>query len=883
MSRNEFFGPYQDLNGAQRSGYIDIEVPNYIRQNLTDKFDLRYYQEEAITYFEEYLNNNSYSSTPHHLLYQMATGSGKTLILAANILELYKRGYRNFIFFVDSKDIIQKTQENLLNKSSNKYLFNKTININSQDIRVNQVSNFSTIQSSSINIYLTTVQGLHTQLNNPSENSLTFEEFQNKETVLLADEAHHLDAETKSESQRKKSEKENLNRWETTIKKLLHTNENNILIEYTATANLGEPSIRDKYEDKLLYQYPLRQYRKDKYSKEVNVLDADLDKMDRALYSAILSQYRLKIAEDAGIDSFKPVILMKSKTISLSNQNKSDFISEINTIDAERIKSLRGKLSGESGVLTQAFNYFEDKNISYSNLADEIQFAFSEEKILEINSRTDDNIEEKEYLVNTLEDRDNNIRVIFSVQKLTEGWDVLNLFDIVRLDGGTGPKTTVREAQLIGRGARYYPFKIDSTQDKYKRKFDDDIKHKYRALEELYYHSEHNPEYISDLKTELIQQGIKPEEGEQEEVDLRVKDNFKESRFWDTGRLFVNKKIDKLEFNIESIKQLELSEYKYEIRTGFITEDSLFNVEEASLSPETITKRFELSQFNQNVIYKAIHRNSFYTYTNLNTYFDSLDSLDTFVNSDEYLNKINVDVLAPQELFDSGLSQTHKVNIVQSVLDTLEDDIRGGVTESEGTTEFYAEPISEVVKNKTRNIHLNPESNDGEGIPISETTNSELRMDISSKDWYVYEEMYGTDEEKYFVNFINSAMKSLNSQFESVYLLRNEGLFQLHRFEDGKTMEPDFVLFVKKESSNSPEILQLFLEPKGDFLRENDEWKQEFLMEIESIYDISRENLYEDENIRLVGLPFYTEEMKSEFSESLSDALGVDNLYQSHH
>ena len=66
--------------------------------------------------------------------------------------------------------------------------------------------------------------------------------------------------------------------------------------------------------------------------------------------------------------------------------------------------------------------------------------------------------------VNTLEDKDNPIRAIFAVQKLNEGWDVLNLFDIVRCyearDSGKNRigKTTISEAQLIGRGARYFPF-----------------------------------------------------------------------------------------------------------------------------------------------------------------------------------------------------------------------------------------------------------------------------------------------------------------------------------------------------------------------------------------------------------------------------------------
>ena len=36
-------------------------------------------------------------------------------------------------------------------------------------------------------------------------------------------------------------------------------------------------------------------------------------------------------------------------------------------------------------------------------------------------------------------------------------------------------KTTISEAQLIGRGARYFPFKIEQGQDPFTRKFDDDV------------------------------------------------------------------------------------------------------------------------------------------------------------------------------------------------------------------------------------------------------------------------------------------------------------------------------------------------------------------------------------------------------------------------
>ena len=103
--------------------------------------------------------------------------------------------------------------------------------------------------------------------------------------------------------------------------------------------------------------------------------------------------------------------------------------------------------------------------------------------------------ENYQILVNTLEDKNNRIRAIFAVQKLNEGWDVLNLFDIVRCyevrDTGRARigSTTMSEAQLIGRGARYFPFVLPESNDRFRRKFDGDLENELRVLEELHYHS----------------------------------------------------------------------------------------------------------------------------------------------------------------------------------------------------------------------------------------------------------------------------------------------------------------------------------------------------------------------------------------------------------
>jgi type III restriction enzyme len=46
--------------------------------------------------------------------------------MAALILDLYRHGYRNFLFFVNSGQIIETTKENFLNPASAKHLIAPT-------------------------------------------------------------------------------------------------------------------------------------------------------------------------------------------------------------------------------------------------------------------------------------------------------------------------------------------------------------------------------------------------------------------------------------------------------------------------------------------------------------------------------------------------------------------------------------------------------------------------------------------------------------------------------------------------------------------------------------------------------------------------------------
>src|SRR5699024_4147791 len=98
-----------------------------------------------------------------------------------------------------------------------------------------------------------------------------------------------------------------------------------------------------------------------------------------------------------------------------------------------------------------------------------------------------------------------------------EGWDVLNLLVIVRLSDDSkvrGTKaTTMSEAQLIGRGARYYPFLLDGDRS-FKRRFDDDGKDSL-IMETIHYHTINEPQYLKNLVDALDEMNLPTGEDKQ--------------------------------------------------------------------------------------------------------------------------------------------------------------------------------------------------------------------------------------------------------------------------------------------------------------------------------------------------------------------------------
>ena len=660
----------------------------YLEKNFAENIELRDYQVEAFSRFFYYFEKYNKKEYPIHLLFNMATGSGKTLMMAGFILYLYKKGYRNFLFFVDTVNIIDKTKANFLKElNSSKYLFDKDIEIDNKKVEIKEVSNFNDVNKNNINIKFTTIGGLHSDLTNIKENSITFDDFKNYKIVLLADEVHHLDSATKNKQKALSKNLEEKGSWENTVEEILNKNKENILLGFTATVDLNNKDIKEKYLDKIIYKYDLKEFRKAGFSKEIKNISLDAKKYeDLMLQAMVLSQYRLKLAEKRLGIFFKPVILFKAqKTIAQSEENLKIFTKLIKNLTGEKIEKLykilikdfdREKLFEDKNdtkkLFEKVFNFFGKTKRDFENLAKELKRDFSQEKVLFTNNKSKDtkslsklareDLERTQKLLNSLEDKNNLVRAIFTVNKLNEGWDVLNLFDIVRLyntrdeghDGDrnrTAGKTTISEVQLIGRGARYNPFSLPEKllapnikDEKGKRKFDDSEENELRVLEEFYYHAKYNHKYINELQNELINQGLRDEK-EKVKITLKLKKDFKKTNLYKTGTIFINERILKDKSKITSFEYLK---FDTKINTNFSKTKKLFDGKEIE-DAETIDREFDLKFFGDNIIKKSIAKNEFFTFENIHSHFQILKSIDDLIENKKFLPSLKIRINSTKE------------------------------------------------------------------------------------------------------------------------------------------------------------------------------------------------------------------------------------------
>ncbi|ENT1625688.1 type III restriction endonuclease [Neisseria gonorrhoeae] len=635
-------------------------LPEFVSNNL--KYPFFEWQKSALENFVIFDRTSKLKdfpdikNRPTHLLFNMATGAGKTMMIAALILYYFEKGYRHFLFFVNKNNIVYKTENNFIDPTHPKFLFTEKILQGDTVIPIRKVETFSQY-SDGIEIKFTSIQKLYNDIHTERENQTTLADLHELNLVMLGDEAHHLNAQTKGKKQ-------------------------------------GE---------------------------------LDLEK--------------------------------------------------------------------------------------------------------EMNERTSDaEIERK-------------------------GWEHMVA------------AATVSEKQLIGRGVRYFPFAFEGKQPN-KRKFDNDMQHELRILEELFYYThDEQSRYIAELKNELRKDGYLPEKDDDKVLaTFKLKSEFADNKDFRELLIWANKKIPNPNAKSNNADSLQANPQtlSFQVHGNQLLQETQFTADENDETARQIgtqnnfTQTIKMSEMERHIFNKALHikgKNSQSLF-----HFDRLQSKLDIQNRNELQNKLlkdwQIEFLGLEQ--DKQVRPDDKLAGCLKILEMVEKHLNESDIPFIGTKEFTPKKLWEIF-----------------GTPKQKwVKKDDIKTAIATQnDWYVMDNFAGTGLEEALIQFISARLGDLKSQYD-VHLIRNEEVFKLNNFADGEGFMPDFVLLLKdKQKSSSDSVddflhYQIFIEPKGGHLVENDSWKEAFLKSITVEYGRDKILQKNTPHYRLIGLPFFTDHQKNgQFTE----------------
>jgi type III restriction enzyme len=576
----------------------------------------------------------------------------------------------------------------------------------------------------------------------------------------------------------------------------------------------------------------------------------------RMLLAIMISEYRQIVAENQLNKYIKPVILFKNPTnTDNSDKNYKDFVTLIEKLSIKDIDEVFK--TSDIKMLDKLYQYIKDDKQKFVN---RLKHSFNEQNLILIHSKIKNKDELMQKYLNNLEDEHNHIRVIFAVDILNEGWDVLNLYDIVKLDEAkTTGKSTISEAQLIGRGARYYPFEYKD-EDKYKRKFDD-INSDLNVLEEMCFYSINKSDYIDTLTKQLRKIGLMGGDDE-DKIYLELKEDFKQTYLYKNGYIYQNKQLTRvkekevfgIDYYIKSYKNNIL--IKDKSSNEFLPfEDDIKDVDYKYIEKFTLID-------NQDLVRIAINKNRFFYFDNMKKYFPNVKSISKFIKEKNYLADVTFSI---KSTIKQSLNDDDKINLIADLLNIIQKSILKNSKKYIGSDTFTPQRISHIIQSKKAMKKIDSNSD----------------IDIK-QSWYVFNKHGGTSEELKFVEFISSVMYNLEKKYDDIKLIRNEKAFKIFSIDKNRNadrFEPDFVLMLKSKEDGC--YHQIFCEPKGNHLLELDIWKEDFLEDITKLTNANKIKLecvnkdslemYDNDCYKLYGLPFYNDDLKDKFDDKFQE------------
>lgn len=764
-------------NQAKRNDQ-EIQISKNILSNLF--YSPWKHQSEALKNLFLILNNKKnilneiedeelgFTLSDQHYLFHMATGSGKTLVMAASMLMLYEKGFRKFIFTTNSTNLIDKTRNNLLpTLNSNNCEFNKSISINNIFVPINEVNNFTNDQHS-IEIMFKTTNYIHNCLTIPKENSIDINFFSKEKVVILADEAHHLQSTTKA----KKEEQT----WEDTINNILSANKESLLLEFTATMDLDNKNIAKKYENKIISNFSIKEFRVAGLSKEIMLLKMN-DVKSRILSSIVFSYFRDLSYSKKGVNCSSKILFKGSGTIEQLKEQQINVLKLIYDLSIEDLQE----------IINTDIKFMQYVKKEFSNLEEiliNIKKIYTEQSCLMLHS-ADSKKQEKITIANEL-DNIPGIKMIFAIEMLTEGWNIKSLFDIVKLDNTISNKSTVSEAQLIGRGARFWTYKFNNNLIQ-QRQFDEDFEN--MILETMVFYASNDNGYIESIKQTLEKEGYSVL-SERNVIPVNI--NFD---------LFEKIKDLKLKVNYLSKKLKDNYDFSFNllIEKDYSIKSVILNKEENSVIGE---KRFEFKELFANykfLLFKKMDEYKTFNFKNIKLTKEEIYNK-LYENSSNYIF-----ILKGKE--EPSLNEMEELTIlflneIEKKLDFVIEEIK--VSEFEEVP-FSSFTFSEEILNNPKRIYVT------------------LKQDICLQN-KIYTD---SDSEIKF-------LESFEKQVVDCILIRNDGFWKIYN-KEGIGFIPDFI------SINLKTNLIIPVEIKGEHLVQQENWKKDLIEELGGIFILSEE------------------------------------------
>jgi superfamily II DNA or RNA helicase len=457
----------------------DFAVFNSIETGIT-KHPLRYYQMEALYMLDYLLKCNDDKIEKSELMeivdeekktkapflsYEMATGSGKTMLMGASIYFLnQKYDIDNFLIITPaSTDIYQKTIRNFqvgnydsVWADDTPFTFNLITGDNySQNLFFDKkkdanifIFNISKFGSNATNTELTWESAVW---QDEKGNNISIKQFlKDKKLIIITDEAHH--AQTKVAS------------------KIIRNFHPSAVLEFTATAIEKERGL-DKKNQTIIYKYDIRKFLEDGHGKLVRAVA--LSTGSKAKQKEVNDNEKLKLVTlflihllkkeavllDPKSRSLKPVSFVKVKQDTIYTQKVFNYIKDDLANDVGNIEIIIDKIKAQDLEITSLLtDQYKKKYLGKLKLLREDIQKVANSAIFYY-GQSDKETEKK-----FLNIRKNEVEVVVYMQRLDEGIDLPNIFSMAVInDTDTDFKTSVK--QIIGRGVRL---------NKDKREFDDE-------------------------------------------------------------------------------------------------------------------------------------------------------------------------------------------------------------------------------------------------------------------------------------------------------------------------------------------------------------------------------------------------------------------------